>query len=257
MKLTFRSSFTADPRTERRGRQSRTSHSSMRPGRTRDGVGTCWMVLPTSAAFCHPAVGHFCIVEDIRRLRTAMRGPTPIIEVGLEASDLASCRGSAFCASVRVQEVTFEMGLVIRLSNQRQPDRDVASGCDVDPGLAADQPLGAKLVVGTVVTAPTENCRYSSVKGRRAESRIGGAPDADPIRDVIQRPHVRAHHRVALVGNRRPIVGRRLAGGDRRLEIVPVVVVPAIDARAQRDDELFNRRQDVLNESAQTLLRPA
>jgi hypothetical protein len=56
---------------------------------------------------------------------------------------------------------------------------------------------------------------------------------------------------------RRPIVGRRLAGGDRRLEIVPVVVVPSIDARAQRDDELFNRRQDVLNESAQTLLRPA
>ena len=149
------------------------------------------------------------------------------------------------------------MGLLIRLSNHVSRTEALRAGATLTPGLAADEALGAKLVVGTGRHGSDRELPVQLRQGRRAESRIDGAPDADPIRDVIQRPHMRAHHRVALVGNRRPIVGRRLAGRDRRLEIVPVVVVPAIDARAQREDELCSRRQDVLNESAEALLRPA
>ena len=87
--------------------------------------------------------------------------------------------------------------------------------------------------------APTENWRYSSVSVGARNPEFDGAPDADAIRDVDTAPPTRGLTTVSFaVGNRRPVVGRRQAGRHRRLEVVAVVVVPVIDARAQREHQL-------------------
>ena len=161
-----------------------------------------------------------------------------------------------FCASVGVS-VTFDTGFLMRLSNHVVRTVTLATGAMLMPGFAAHQTLGAELIVGPRCHRADRELTIELGQRRRAEPGVDRAPSGNSIGDVIKRRDARADDGVSLFGDGRSIVRRRQPGRDRRFEVVSVVVPPMIGARAQRHHQLRRRREDVLRERTQTLLRSA
>ena len=128
---------------------------------------------------------------------------------------------------------------------------------DVHAELAAEQTLGTELRVGPRRDGADRELTIELGEGGRAEARVVGAPRRDPLGDVIERRHTRADHRIGAVVDRRLVVRGRQPRGHGRLEVVAVVVAPVVHAGVQRDDQLVDRREHVLDERALAALRAA
>ena len=72
---------------------------------------------------------------------------------------------------------------------------------------------------------------------------------------MVERRDARARHHVISIGQRLPVVRGRCTGRHVPLEIVGVVVAPAIHSRRQRQREPGCRSNEVLNEETEALLR--
>ena len=93
-----------------------------------------------------------------------------------------------FCRCCRlVPIVTFDTGLLTRLSYQVRPHRDVGRRRDVDAELAADQTLGAELIVRPRDDRPDRELAIQLVERRRAEPQPEVAPHAHLVGQVVQR----------------------------------------------------------------------
>ena len=146
-------------------------------------------------------------------------------------------------------------------------DRHIARRRDADARFPADETFGSEIFVGQREHGTDAELPVQLVERRRAKAGADVAPRADLVGDLIARRGARADHGVGSVGEARRrrsagcVAGRLVVGrrprDDRRLQVVGVVVPPVIDARAERHRQLRQRRQDVLHERAQALLRPA
>jgi len=135
--------------------------------------------------------------------------------------------------------------------------RQIADGRHVDTGFAADQPLGAQLIVGAGRDRPDGKLTVQLGKGRRSESGVDRRPPRHLVRQVIERRDARTEHGIVPFGNRVAIVGRRQPGRHGGFEVVTVVILPMIRARAQGEHQLRHRRVDVRDEGPQALLGAA
>src|SRR5580765_5300943 len=122
--------------------------------------GTCWMVLPTSAAFATPPS---VTLPSSKTYAAENRhdGPTRYSRSVWKPRTRVLPR-FCFCASV-ADKVTFEMGLLLWLSNHVSRTETLRAGATLTPASPPTSRSGPSWSLGRVVTAPTENCLYNSV----------------------------------------------------------------------------------------------
>ena len=145
------------------------------------------------------AVGHLGLVVDVAaetRQRVPSRYSTSVCMPRIRVLPrFCFCAAAAGPRRSRIRLagiVTFETGSSTRLSNQVRRAVTLRAGATLTPSFAADQPLGAELVVGTRRDRADRELAIQLGQRRRAESGVGRAPRGDAIGHVVQRGDARA-----------------------------------------------------------------
>ena len=125
-----------------------------------------------------------------------------------------------------------------------------------DPCLAAEEPLGAEVLVRERAHETDTELAIELVQRRRAESIPDIAPHRHALGDAIERRDTRADHRVISILERPSIARAWKTGRDIVLEDVTVVVLPAVHSRAERQHDVVEA-DHVLQKEAVAVLRAA
>ena len=145
--------------------------------------------------------------------------------------------------------------IVHAVVEKRPAHRDTLRRRDADADLLTGQPLRAQRLVRERQHLADAERAVELFERRRAETLAEAAPHREAIGRAIERGESRADGRVGFVGQRLAMRRRRLTCRDHRLEVVGIVVAPAVDAGAQRHLQLRRHFDQILPEHAHEPLR--
>src|SRR4029453_6835103 len=117
-------------------------------------------------------------------------------------------------------------GITHAVSKPRRAPREVRSRRDPDTRLAADQPLGAELIVGERQHRAHTELPVQLVERGGAETPPEISPHTEPARNLIPRRGTGADDGVVAIRETWFVVGGWRAAGGVHFEVVRVVVPP-------------------------------